>query len=777
MKGIIVDTDFKNEETKTIVYLYGKLENSESFVTINEMNPYFFIKKEEQKKVRNFLKDCKIEETKLKTFQEEELIKIICNNQTELNKLQEEIHKETETFEADIKPDKRFLLDNNINSYIEIKGDYEFSEKINRIYNNPEIKSIKPEKIDLKIASIDIETDGEEVFCISIYTKKEKRIFMITNHKIQNVTNCKNEFDCLSKFNEEIKKIDPDVITGWNLIDFDLNHLKKRMDEHKILFDLGRTNEPLRLRIEKNFFRNSSANATGRQILDALNLIKDPFVSNSPKIKNLNFESYTLENVAQVLLKRGKSIKGIDRHEEISSQYKKNTLESHKKIAEYNLLDSELVYEILERTEIIELAVERSALTGMTLNKISSSIASLDNLYIKKARERNLVVPTTHFTKKEEKIRGGFVSSLKPGIYHNVLIFDFKSLYPSIIRTFNIDPSSYSERKIKDSIESPNKAYFKNQNGILPEIIDELHQAREKAKKEKRELASYGIKIIMNSFFGVLASPNCRFFNLNIANAITYFGQEIIKLTAKEIEKLGYKTIYSDTDSVFVETSLEKSKANNLGKEIESTINKFYENYTKENYKRKSFLELEFEKQYISLIIPKIRDIKSEKAAKKRYAGLVEKNGKEEIEITGLEAIRGDWTEAAKEFQIELLNKVFHNEETSKFIKEYIAKLRAGKMDEKLVYKKSIRKNLEDYTKTTPPHVKAARKLPQPITSNIIQYYQTTDGPEPIENLKHKIDYEHYIEKQIQPIANQILLLLNKNFEDVEKGTKQQKLF
>ncbi|MBU1104173.1 MAG: DNA polymerase II, partial [Nanoarchaeota archaeon] len=298
--------------------------------------------------------------------------------------------------------------------------------------------------------------------------------------------------------------------------------------------------------------------------------------------------------------------------------------------------------------------------------------------------------------------------------------------------------------------------------------------AREKAKREKRELSNHAIKVIMLSFWGVIASPNLRYFNLDMANAITHFAQFITKLTAEQIKKKGYKTIYSDTDSVFVETNLGKAKANVLGMEIELYINNFYENYVKKNYNRKSFLELEFEKQYLAMIIPKVRG--GEAAAKKRYAGLKEVNGKEEIEVVGLEAIRGDWTEAAQEFQLDLLNKLFHDEPVEKFIRDYLKKIRTGKLDEKLIYRKSIRKNLKEYTKTTPPHVKAARKLPS-LESNVIEYYITLDGPEPIQKLKHKLDYEHYVEKQIKPIAEQILSLFNEKFEDLAQETRQTKLF
>tara|TARA_Y100000310_G_scaffold345546_1_gene466333 strand:+ start:5246 stop:7585 length:2340 start_codon:yes stop_codon:yes gene_type:complete len=779
MKGFITYPTAIATEDKTQVQLFGKLENGQSFVVIDYIKPHFYIKQSDLKKVEKYLSKYKTQSTKLTNFQGEKVIKIIAKTQQELSKLNRAIRKKIDTYEADIKPQQRFLMERDILTDIEIptQESYESSEKVDRIYNSPKISPAKDFSPKLKIASIDIESSSQgDLYCIGLYTESFKKVFMVTSQKLNNVISCKSEEDCLEKFKSELIKQDPDIITGWNVIDFDLSLLKDLFMKNKIPFDIGRSNVMPRFRLETNFFRSSSVNVSGRQVLDALNFIRDPFIQEAPTIKHANFESYTLEDVSQALLKQGKLLKGKLRHVEIESLYQENSKTSHQRLADYNLLDCALVFRILEKTKVIDLAVERSQLTGLPLDRIGGSIAAFDSLYIRKAHEKNLVSPTMSFGNKEERIRGGYVSSLNPGIYNNVLVLDFKSLYPSIIKTFNIDPSSFLEKPIKDTITTPNKAHFKNQEGVLPEIITTLHEAREKAKKEKRELASYALKITMNSFFGVLASPNCRYFNLDIANAITHFGQFIIKLTAKEIEKANpkVKVIYSDTDSVFVDTNLGKAKANSLGLQIQSKINEFYKNYTKKNYKRESFLELEFEKQYLSLMIPKVRG--KETAAKKRYAGLIETNGKETVEITGLEAIRGDWTQAAQEFQKELLLKVFKKQEVDKFIKEYIKKINSGALDEKLIYRKSIRKPLEEYVKTTPPHVKAARQLPK-LDSKIIEYVITTEGPEPIQKLKHKIDYEHYIEKQIKPIANQILDLFDKNFEDVSAGSKQSTLF
>lgn len=776
MKGFIVYATYDNVNNETVVQLFGRLENGQSFLTVNKLEPYFFVKKKDSS---HLPKTQKFEEVKMKNFAGEEVVKVSFNNQTLLNEAYKKLHKKIEVYEGDIKPHYRFIMDKNLLGCVEINGNAEPTQKIDKIYIEPKLTSasFKPE---LKIISIDTESDKKtgKLFCIGMYGKNYKKNFMITSHELKNTISCKTETECLEKFKVELIKLDPDVITGWNVIDFDFVYLKNLFRENKISFDIGRTDDEVSLRIEKSFFRSSKMDIPGRQVLDGINLIRDPFLKEAPSIKHAKFESFSLEDISQEILKDGKLIAGKNRHEEIEKLYKEQSEKSLQNLVDYNLQDCKLVFDILEKIQMIDLALERSKLTGMPLDRLTASIAAFDSLYIREARARGIVSPSQNFREKEARIKGGYVQSLKSGIYRNVLVLDFKSLYPSIIRTFNIDPASYiNKAKGKNIVEAPNGALFINREGILPSIIEKLHHEREKAKKEKREFSNHAIKTIMNSFFGVLANPNCRYFDLKIANAITSFGQFLIKLTASEIEKIGYKVIYSDTDSVFVETNLSKEKANALGEKIEKQINDFYKKYLQEKYSRESFLELQFDKQYLALMIPQIRGKENEEtAAKKRYAGLIEKDGKEKIEIVGLEAIRGDWTEAAQEFQVELLKKAFKNEPIEKFIRDYIEKIKQGKMDDKLVYRKSIRKELAEYTKTTPPHVKAARQLDN-LESNVIEYYMTTAGPEPIQKLKHKIDYEHYIKKQIEPIANQILVLTGKKFEDVAENSKQAKLF
>ncbi|MEM3126783.1 MAG: DNA polymerase domain-containing protein, partial [Candidatus Woesearchaeota archaeon] len=282
---------------------------------------------------------------------------------------------------------------------------------------------------------------------------------------------------------------------------------------------------------------------------------------------------------------------------------------------------------------------------------------------------------------------------------------------------------------------------------------------------------SYAIKILMNSLFGALANPTCRFYSLDMANAITKTGQYLIKTVIEKVNKEGHEVIYGDTDSIFVKSGAKNyEEAEKIGNNIQKEINKFLEDYIEKKYDMKSHMELEFEKIFIKFFMPTIR--KSETGSKKRYAGLLKKDGKEKISFTGLEFVRRDWTEASKVFQLGILDRVFHNKDVDSYIKEFVSDLKKGRYDDLLIYKKAMTKGIEEYTETTPPHVKAAMKMGK-IKSNIIEYIMTENGPEPIDERKSKIDYEHYIEKQLKPLADSVLQFLEKKFDEIVSGKKQ----
>jgi len=772
MKGFIIHPTYKVEDNKAFIHLYGRLENGESFLAINEFKPYFFIKKSDLDKALK-VEQFDYEETKLKNFDEEPVIKVVMQIPGDVAKLRDKLsNKSIKTYEADIRFAYRFMIDKLLQGSVDIEGKYEKGELVNRVYKEPELKPIDYFPKNLKVLSIDIETDkkGKELYCIGFYSNGYKKVLIRSKEKLKNTISVESEQELLIKFREIILEQEPDIITGWNLIDFDLQVLEKKFRDYKLPFTLGRDDSPCKLRIYSSFFQDSKADCNGRMVLDGIQVLKTNFVA---------LDDYKLSTAAKVFLDDHKIFEGEDRWELVEDAFKKNP----QLLADYNLKDAELVIRVLEKTTALELCIQRSLLTGMPLDRVRASIASLDSLYLKELRKKGYVARTGGYEERDDQGAGGFVMSSKPGIYDFVIVCDFKSLYPSIIRTFNIDPWSYlpdCKDKVIDKkkiVKVSSGACFKNQDGILPSIINHLWEQREKARKQKNELARFAIKILMNSFYGVLANPTCRFFSREVANAITLSGQQIIKLTAEKVKEMGYDVIYGDTDSIFVDLKSEDYKsAHKIGDEIAEKINKFFEKHMKEEYHRRNYLELQFDKAYKRFIMPRVRHL--EVGSKKRYAGLlIDSDGREKMDFVGLEFVRRDWTDIAKTFQSELLQRIFHKEEVADYVKKIVEEIRESKHDDLLVYRKAIRKEVEEYTKTTPPHVKAARLLGSELRSNIIEYVMTKEGPEPIQKLKHKIDYEHYIEKQIKPIADAILVFYNQSFDDIIKGSSQKTLF
>ncbi len=785
MKGFIVYPTYRVIDEKAYVHLYGRLEDGKSFVAIIERKAHFYIKKSDLEKAKEIV-PIEIDESKegsgFKNFDGEDVIKLMFNSPKDVPDARRLLQdKKITCYEADIHFAYRYMIDEKLKGSIEIEGK-EFTKKeynaahntkydVDKIFLNPKIKPADyfPK---LKILSFDIETDlkWNKLYSISICCDKYKKVLINKKGLYNHADSFDSEKEVLERFIELVKELDPDIITGWNVVDFDLNFLRELAKKYNIDFKIGRDDYNMFLKISDSFFQDSIAKIEGRAILDGISLLKNNFI---------RLPDYKLETAAQHFLGKGKIFSGENRHHDIEDAYENDT----QKLIEYNLQDSELVLDILKESNVIDITITRSKLTRMQLDRVKASIASLDSLYLARLYEKKIVAPTAFSGDREERLTGGYVRESVPGIYDNILVFDFKSLYPSIIRTFNIDPYSfvskekiknYSEKEKKSFIEAPNGAHFKNEQGILPVIIHELWQQRDKAKKEKDDLKSYAIKILMNSFFGVLGNPTCRFFSLEMGNAITHFGQFLIKLTAEEATKKGFDVIYGDTDSIFINPKEEDyKKAQTAGEELCNFINDFFTDYIKKNYDRDSNMEIEFEKVYKKFFMPKIRG--SEKGAKKRYAGIMEKNGKDEMDFVGLEFVRSDWTEIAKTFQMELLEKVFAKEQITDYVREFIKNLRDAKYDDKLVYRKQIRKPVSTYTKTTPPHIQAARKIGREDVG-IIYYVMTNDGPEEKDNIEHDLDYEHYIEKQLKPIADSVLAFFDVDFDELIKPHKQNSL-
>ena len=278
----------------------------------------------------------------------------------------------------------------------------------------------------------------------------------------------------------------------------------------------------------------------------------------------------------------------------------------------------------------------------------------------------------------------------------------------------------------------------------------------------------------MNSFYGVLAAPGCRFFSLPVANAITHFGQWVLHWTRDRVEAIGHRVLYGDTDSLFVATGLAGAdEALRLGEALRDRINSELRDEIRAAHRVDSRLELEFDALFLKLFLPSMRH--GTAGARKRYAGLVRDPGGKEGEkvvFVGMEVVRRDWTELSKIYQRGLYERLFGSAGADAilvFTREFVRDLREGRHDAHLVYRKALRKGLDEYTATTPPHVKAARLVEGPV-EGLVEYVMTTAGPQPTGAVTAPIDHAHYVDKQIRPIAEQIFPHLGLSFGEAARS-------
>jgi DNA polymerase-2 len=441
--------------------------------------------------------------------------------------------------------------------------------------------------------------------------------------------------------------------------------------------------------------------------------------------------------------------------------YKTNKVE----LAAYNIEDCRLVREIFAKTGLVDFAMQRARLTGLALDRHGGSVAAFDNLYLPRLHRKGFVAPDVGSTESGAGSPGGYVMDSRPGLYDNVLVLDFKSLYPSIIRTFNIDPLGLSQPG-SDPLPGYEGAEFARGLAILPELIESLWQSRDEAKAQCDAPLSQAIKIIMNSFYGVLGTNGCRFYDSRLASSITRRGHEIILQSREQIEREGYEVIYGDTDSLFVLIGAQcsESSARDTGQRLAELLNDWWKQELERRFGIQSHLEIQFETLFIRFLMPTIRG--TDKGSKKRYAGYIHTSGDEfKLVFKGLESVRTDWTPLAREFQRELYRRVFFSEPFHDFVKQTVTELMSGALDGKLVYRKRIRRPLDAYKRNVPPHVQAARKQKNP--GRAVRYVITQQGPEPIDNRTSAIDYEHYRERQLRPVADSVLQFVGANFDDI----------
>ncbi|WP_409520977.1 DNA polymerase II [Pantoea sp.] len=775
--GFVLTRHWRDSPHGTEIVLWLATDAGPQRVVLPVQESVAFIPEAFQAQVRALLQDerqFRIQSLALKDFRRRPVFGLYCPQNRQLQRIEKQLREQgIPVYEADIRPPDRYLMERFITAPVWFDGEQQGDSVVNaRLKPHPDYRP------PLKWVSLDIETTQHgELYCIGLEGCGQRQVFMLgpANGDASAI-----DFDLIyldsrpqliEALNQWFAEHDPDVLIGWNVVQFDLRVLQKHADRYGIPLRLGRQQAVLEWR-EHGFKPGVFfAQASGRLIIDGIEALKSAF---------WDFPSFSLESVSQQLLGEGKAIDNPwHRMEEINWRFANDK----PALARYNLKDCELVTRIFHKTAIMPFLLERAAVNGLAVDRHGGSVAAFSHLYIPRMHRAGFVAPNRGEVAPEAS-PGGYVMDSRPGLYDSVLVLDYKSLYPSIIRTFLIDPVGLVEGLAHpddaDSVAGFREARFSRQTHCLPAMVEQIWLGREAAKKQNNQPLSQALKIIMNAFYGVLGTSACRFFDPRLASSITLRGHAIMQQTRALIEAEGYDVIYGDTDSTFVwlKSAHGEAAAAAIGQQLVQKVNAWWRDHLQQTLGLTSALELEYESHFCRFLMPTIRG--AEQGSKKRYAGLIRDAGGERMIFKGLESVRTDWTPLAKTFQQQLYHRIFHREPWQDYIRETVAQLLAGELDDQLIYKKRLRRPLKEYERNVPPHVRAARladeqnrKLNRPLqyqNGGRIRYVMATAGPEPLEARSTPLDYDHYVTRQLQPVAEGILPFVDGDFATLITG-------
>jgi DNA polymerase elongation subunit (family B) len=811
---LLLDADYILLEGKPTIRLYCKNLEGKTFLVLDQnFKPYFYVlpKKDKLYEIKKKIESLEKEKLEINLLEVEvvekiwqgektNLIKVIIDNPRRIPEVRDSVKDwddVEETFEYDIPFYKRYIIDKQIEpmGWIEVEGEKILNKEylVDEILKASSIKPIKQEKkINFKVLAFDtefIEENGKsKLIMLSVFSNDgTKKVITSKSWEGQPsyVESVKGEKEIIERFLEIVKNSDIDFICSYNGDNFDFPKLKERAEELKVPLKLGRDNSTVHL-VRRG--RISSAKIKGRVHIDLFDFI-DHILS-----ANMKSEVLTLNEVAQELLGIGK--KEMEYKEMVKIWSKKEQME---RLVEYNLHDSFLTFKLSEL--ILPQIFALCRLTGLPAFDVCRNTYSqlVEAFYTRRAFSDNVLIPNRPKTEEIEKrkmapvYKGAIVIEPKKGIHSDILVFDFRSLYPTIIVTHNISPETFNcahdECKKKNRVPETDWYFCTKVKGFIPKHLEDLIKERQEIKKKMKKLKKeseeykllnnrqFALKTIANASYGYFGFVGAKWYKRECGASTAAFGRFYITSVIEEAKRAGFEVIYGDTDSLMVKypEKLSKEKLIEIGEKFAEMIND----------KLPGIIELEFRDLYEGGIF--VAREKGEVGAKKRYA-LLDYNGN--IEIRGYEAVRRDWCELSKKIQRDVLITILREKNPEKaiqMVRETIKKIREGKINlEDLVIWEQITRPLNQYEQIG-PHVKAAQKARmrgRPIAEGSVIGFIITKGKgsisdraEPAEDVEQdQYDPEYYIEHQIIPASMRVLKALGITKEDILSDKKQKKI-
>jgi len=640
------------------------------------------------------------------------------------------------------------------------------------------LKNISNKKFNPKIIAYDIEAKelelGKgEILMISLYGENFKKVLTWKEpSKKSFVEVFKDEKEMIEAFTKYVKKLSPDILTGYFSDGFDLPYIKARAEKLKIKLNLGIDNS------QPTFSRGIllTGKIKGTIHLDLLRFIKNAYS------QYLQSETLSLNEISNELLGEGK----IDLSP--LEESKKNKID-WEKFYEYNLKDSELTYKLLEKLwpdleEITRITkeplfnVSRSTMAGNFEDYIIHNLDKFNEIPEKKPYN-----PEISERRNREKYQGAFVFQPTPGLYENIAFFDFSSMYGSVIVTYNLSKSTQTENSKNSYVGEyqKEKVYFSKNQGFVPELLKEIIMKRREFKENYNKnpspilkARSNAFKLIANAAYGYQGFFGARYYSIEAASSTAYFARENIQKAIKIFKENGFEPVYSDTDSIAV---VLKEKTKKQALELLKKINK----------ELPGIMELDLEGFFKRGIWVTKRT--GDFGAKKKYA-LIDEQGK--IKIRGFETVRRDWCDLAREVQdsvIRFILKEGNEKKALEYVKEIIKKIKERKIaKEELFIRTQLKKSLSEY-KAISPHVLAAKKMRElniPLSEgNLIEYYIAETNEKKFKLVREKVklpceegeyNIQYYLERQVLPAVENIFQIFNINTEELINKKGQDKL-
>jgi DNA polymerase elongation subunit (family B) len=638
-----------------------------------------------------------------------------------------------------------------------------------------EIKPANNEDFKPKILAFDIEADefevgAGEILMISLYSEKTRKILTWKKSDLNFVECYKDEAEMLEAFVQLVKQESPDILVGYYSDGFDLPYLRTRAQKLGVKLDLGLDNSQPRI----SGSLRTSVKIDGIVHIDLFRFIETAYS------QYLQSETLSLNEVASELLGEKK----LEHEFKHSSKIEKD---EWKPYFEYNLQDSLLTYKLLlkawpdlqEFSRIMQEPLHNICRDSMSAHVENYIIHNLEKF--NEIAEKRPIHEEINKRRAREKYEGAFVFQPQPGLYENLAMFDFTSMYASVIVSFNLSKSTLSDKKEGYEVNLPTGAvFFSKKPGFFPLMLQEVIEKRRKYKKEFQEkkdnmarTRSNAYKLLANASYGYLGFFGARYYCLEAAASTAALARKYIQETIEKIEKEGFKVTYSDTDSIAL---LLGNKTKEKALELLKTLNK----------NLPGIMELDLEDFYKRGIWVTKRT--GDFGAKKKYA-LITEQGK--LRIRGFETVRRDWCQLARNLQSTILKKILdegNQESALEYFKLIVKNLKERKIDKKeIMIKTQLKKAISEY-KAISPHVVAAQKMKEqgiPVDDGMLIEFFIAETREKKALVREKVklpdekgeyNIEYYLEHQIIPAVENIFQVFNINLKEIVSGKKQKSL-